>query len=292
MRRELEILAHIDDFLDGKITKEELLESFGDVKNLNYEIESQQLIRGAIHKEAFIQQSHNALSKFKAIKTVKIYSLIILAIGMITTAVLLFGKQQSVDQTLDNDSFSANSKRSKAGTNSSTSSQNFEVNNFQKKNASPTSNVKILQAKDSLDSIIEKGVEETIIGKNKADVEGNKTLDSEEIKNTVKLNEGSTTTEEPTREVEHLKGDLNRAINRTNYHRKRRFKVEIYTEDGENILQTFFNAGNSQSSPSINQKDETIRWFLFQNENLKKGTYTARFYSIKGVFSTKSFKVK
>jgi hypothetical protein len=269
MRRELEILAHIDDFLDGKITKEELLESFGDVKNLNYEIESQQLIRGAIHKEAFIQQSHNALSKFKAIKTVKIYSLIILAIGMITIAVLLFGKQLFVDQTLDNDSFSANSKRSKAGTNSSTSSQNFEVNNFQKKNASPTSNVKILQAKDSLDSIIEK--DDAIIITSK--------------------NEAPRTTKKLTKEIEHLKGSLIEAMNGTNIHSNRRFKVEIYSEEGEKLLRTFFNAGSSQSYPNDNQKDKTIRWFLFQNENLKKGTYTALFYSIQGVFSTKRFEV-
>jgi hypothetical protein len=93
------------------------------------------------------------------------------------------------------------------------------------------------------------------------------------------------------RETEHIKADLNTAITGTYWHSNKRFKVEIYTEEGINILETFFNVGSSQLSPSNIQKDETIRWFLYQNENLKKGTYTVRFYSLKGDFSTKKFEV-
>ena len=92
MRRELEILAQIDDFLDGEITKDELLKKVGDFQDLDTQIESQRLLRGAIQKEAFILNSQKALSKFKLFKVVKISSFAILSIGVITAALfLMFG---------------------------------------------------------------------------------------------------------------------------------------------------------------------------------------------------------
>ena len=43
MRRELEILAQIDEFLDGEISKEVLMESFSDIEDLDSQIESRNM---------------------------------------------------------------------------------------------------------------------------------------------------------------------------------------------------------------------------------------------------------
>ena len=75
MRRELETLAQIDDFLDGKITKEELQKTVENHEDLNLQIEGQEAIRNVMQKEAFMIQSKDAFSKLKllsAIKKVKI----------------------------------------------------------------------------------------------------------------------------------------------------------------------------------------------------------------------------
>ena len=71
MRKELEILAQIDDFLDGKITKEELQNTVENNEGLDLQIESQEAIRNVMQKEAFMIQSKDALSKLKLLSTIK-----------------------------------------------------------------------------------------------------------------------------------------------------------------------------------------------------------------------------
>jgi hypothetical protein len=88
MRRELEILAQIDDFLDGEITKKGLLNAVGDLKDLDTQIEIQETLRGAIQKEAFIEKSQKALSKFKLFKTVKTVLFTALLIGAIIAIIV------------------------------------------------------------------------------------------------------------------------------------------------------------------------------------------------------------
>ena len=131
MRRKLEILAQIDDFLDGEITKDKLLNEVGDVQDLDTQIESQRLLRGAIQKEAFILNSQKALSKFKLFKVVKISSFAILSIGLITTALfLIFGNKHPENKSKSSYSKITNSEKPKAIAESLIPSQFFELNNL------------------------------------------------------------------------------------------------------------------------------------------------------------------
>jgi hypothetical protein len=371
MRRELEILAHIDDFLDGEITKEELLQSVTDVKDLDYQIESQQLIRGAIKKDAFIQESQNALSKFKLVKIITIAALSATTIGIIVITTFLINQTEEITEIRPNqqkqktETVKIEQKTSRANSTYFVDSKPKQKTLSEKaplKTNTPCTLVSDAIAKvnsagiwkgcviqDSLSydfelklikiddthfkytSAIKQGKEYAIIqGKCKfsngvLNFKENKILEESSVNNKWCLKSGKLTycrtengpqlsgdwtgkcvpgtiilekvnyedevNSKESRKVEHLKADLNAAINRTYYHSKKRFKVEVYTEEGENILKTFFNAGTGQLSPSSVQKDETIRWFLYQNENLNRGTYTARFYSLKGEFSTKKFEV-
>ena len=131
MRRELEILAQIDDFLDGEITKDELLKKVGDFQDLDTQIESQRLLRGAIQKEAFILNSQKALSKFKLFKVVKISSFAILSIGVITAALfLMFGNKHPENKSKSSYSKITNTEKPKAIAESLIPSQFFELNNL------------------------------------------------------------------------------------------------------------------------------------------------------------------
>ena len=93
MRRELEILALIDDFLDGDISREELEKNLGDVIDLDHQIHSQKLLREAIKKEVFIQQSQKSLSKFKLFKVITIVSISIAVIGLLVGGVFVLNHQ-------------------------------------------------------------------------------------------------------------------------------------------------------------------------------------------------------
>lgn len=96
MRRELEILALIDDFLDGDISRQELEKNLGDIIDLDHQIYSQKLLREAIKKEVFIQQSQKSLSKFKLIKVITIVSLSIAIIGLLVVGAFVL-KQQTAE---------------------------------------------------------------------------------------------------------------------------------------------------------------------------------------------------
>lgn len=368
MRRELEILAHIDDFLDGEITKEELLQSCTEVKNLDSQIESQQLIRGAIKKEAFIHASQNALSKFKLFKAITIAALSAATIGIIIIITFLVNHTEKITEIQPKQKTETVTIEQITPT---TDSANFENSKPKQKTISKTpplkTNTECTFVSDAIAKVNSAGIWKGCLiqdgltfdfelklikisdthfkytsaithGKEYAIIQGkckfsngvlnfkeNKILEESSVENKWCLKTGKLTycrtkngpqlsgnwtgkclpgtitlekvnyedevTSIERRKVEHLKADLNAAINRTYYHSKKRFKVEVYTEEGENILNTFFNAGTGQLSPSKVQKDETIRWFLYQNENLNKGTYTVRFYSLKGDFSTKNFEV-
>ncbi len=103
MRKELEILAQIDDFLDGNITKEMLIQSLGNVEDLEAQIECQQILRATIQKEVFIIQSQKSLSKFKLIKAITIASVSIVIIGAIIGITLLLNRQAKETSKLQSD---------------------------------------------------------------------------------------------------------------------------------------------------------------------------------------------
>lgn len=130
MRRELEILAQIDYFLDGKITKEELLQSTEYINDLDGQIESQRYLRKAIQKEAFIQQSQNSLSKFKLLKVVKFLSLTVLGIATIAVVIFLFGEQKPKDKTSAVNATESTIQRLRATADSLITSQIFKLNNL------------------------------------------------------------------------------------------------------------------------------------------------------------------
>tara|TARA_B110000211_G_C14076755_1_gene552451 strand:+ start:1937 stop:2743 length:807 start_codon:yes stop_codon:yes gene_type:complete len=102
MRRELEILAQIDEFLDGEISKEVLMESFSDIEDLDSQIESQKLIRSAIEKEVFITQSQKALSKFKLLKTLSLIGIIIGCSVIFATTYFLYDKPNETSKLKSN----------------------------------------------------------------------------------------------------------------------------------------------------------------------------------------------
>ena len=100
MRRELEILAQIDDFLEGRISKEELAKELEDVQNLGEHIQTQKALKVAMKKDAFMQQSKNSLSKFKLIKTVKTALVVITVLAAVIG--VFFNQNQNADLTNSN----------------------------------------------------------------------------------------------------------------------------------------------------------------------------------------------
>ena len=95
MRRELEILAQIDDFLDGKITKEELQKTVENHEDLNLQIEGQEAIRNVMQKEAFMIQSKDAFSKLKLLSAIKTVIFSIILIGTITFSIFLLSNNEN-----------------------------------------------------------------------------------------------------------------------------------------------------------------------------------------------------
>lgn len=100
MRRELEILAQIDDFLEGRISKEELAKELEDVQNLEEHIQTQKALKVAMKKDAFMQQSKSSLSKFKLIKTVKTALVVITVLAAVIG--VFFNQNQNANLTNSN----------------------------------------------------------------------------------------------------------------------------------------------------------------------------------------------
>ncbi len=98
MRRELETLAQIDDFLDGKITKEELQKTVENHEDLNLQIEGQEAIRNVMQKEAFMIQSKDAFSKLKLLSAIKTVIFSIILIGTITFSIFLLSNNEKTSE--------------------------------------------------------------------------------------------------------------------------------------------------------------------------------------------------
>ena len=98
MRRELETLAQIDDFLDGKITKEELQNKVENNEDLDLQIEGQEAIRNVMQKEAFMIQSKDAFSKLKLLSAIKTVIFSIILIGTITFSIFLLSNNEKTSE--------------------------------------------------------------------------------------------------------------------------------------------------------------------------------------------------
>lgn len=88
MRRELELMAQIDDFLDGNLSKNDLEQSFSDVKDLEAHIDSQSALRNAMKKKAFLIQSKAAFSKLKLMAIIKVVVISIIATSVAISATI------------------------------------------------------------------------------------------------------------------------------------------------------------------------------------------------------------
>ena len=126
MRRELEILAQIDEFLDGRISKEELSKELEDVQNLEEHIQTQKALKSAIKRDAFMQQSESSLSKFKLIKAVK---LALVVITVLATVIGVFFDQNK-NANLTNSKTAKEKELIIAISDSLIKTQFFEINNL------------------------------------------------------------------------------------------------------------------------------------------------------------------
>lgn len=105
MRRELEILAHIDEYLDGNITKQTLKQNLKDVTDLDNQIAQQASIRQAIKKESFLAQSKSSLEKLKMMTLVKTILVTLAILIGATTATFLVLKNSNKETELTSPTF-------------------------------------------------------------------------------------------------------------------------------------------------------------------------------------------
>lgn len=274
MRKELETLAQIDDFLDGEITKEELIQAVGNDENIDFQIESQHVLRGAIQKEAFILNSQKSLAKFKLFRAIKILSLTILSATAITIAILLFGKDQIEDKKERGTPLPFGTETPTILTEDTTHFELDTKKSFESKNK--TVEVDIQPAKVPLKTEIK-----------------SKEKQSAPIDSSFHIYPKNETTKTGIQieEIDTRGASLNLVMNRTTLFTKKQITVEFYNGNGKNVLETTFNAGLSSIKITPRQKEITYKWFLKRNKDLDKGIYTAKFYYQYNLITSKSFEV-
>ena len=291
MRHELEILEKIDEFLDGKCSKAQLLISLNDNKlELEEMIEIQRLLRNAMQKDRFIAQSKKALSRFKLVRRFKLLALIVLSAIVLTTLFLVLAKEKNSAEQSSPSIFPETVKDSLI------SNQMIDPE-FPKINEKNTV-IEILKSKDEINSLRADPIPTTREIESK---ERSSKVDSAglQIKNRLTIEtlrfgarderRGSIATKY-SKSISHIKVSLHTLEYPINEETAEHFKLKIIDGRGQNVLDSLFRQKQTANNLSESTQHFSSTWFLIQ-KTLPPGKYTAEMYFSDQLMASDTFVV-
>ena len=280
MRSELEILAVIDDFLDKKISKDELIKKVGYIEGLEDQIFVQQLLRKAIQKEAFIVKSKRALVRHRLITRVKWIVLVLIAIllGVVGYAVNSKSHVPEVNSISTVADSASSNIRDKAMMSDSNVFRKAGVDHFQsKKNESPnlefdTTNQDLQRSQEEQDfnahliqfKTMQFHTKERAYAKILSVY--SKSISAMEL---VFDGSGVGLTEDNVQD----------------------FHVELWNENEEDVLGEYFNEQKTKDAGFSGAQKLNYFWFIQYLSHLPKGGYQVRVYKSNQLIASKSFQV-
>lgn len=280
MRNELEILAAIDEFLDEKISKEDLIQRVGSTSDLDAQIEVQQFLRKAIQKEAFIIKSKKALARRRFIVRAKWMAFILTIILIGVVGYVLSSKSgtpefNSVSAVTDS-TFNAIENKV-AMIDSSTLRKEVVDQEQPNKIESPNLNIDTLN-QDLQPSPTNQDVNAHLIQfktmqfhtKERAYAKilsvYSKSINALEL---VFDASGFDLTKESVED----------------------FHVELWNENKEDVLGKYFNEQKTKDSGFSGAQKLNYFWFIQYSSQLPKGNYQVRVYKLDQLLASKSFQV-
>lgn len=299
MRKDLELIAQIDELLDGNISKNELMQSFGDVQDLDSQIKSQEALRKVFTKEAFLVNSKAILSKLKILTVVKIAVITFLCFGS-SVIVFVFASQTAKVPSLTHPilikaqgvvktPISTNSNQKGANLNSAANNEEFKaitqippaairmarINESKlyalNNNSDPTEDTKSLQ--DSIYSFPQ----------NQFSI-----VTMQNVGNVIR---DVTSPTKKSEEINMIKGFLNTTQYKIRVNNQEHFHIDVLNGMGKSILNEKFVFLSRKTDAATRGENISISWSLQQGKTLIPGNYSARIFYMSKLISIKNFKV-